>query len=102
MPPRPIRRLRDLVGERDPKVLAQPARGTMRGKVAVLQEGLTGRFDDHHALICRMMLSTIDTLTPKTDELTVSIKGHGEVAELRMERDILKRSVVLWVKEATK
>ena len=29
-------------GQRDPKVLAQLARGSMRGKIAVLQEALTG------------------------------------------------------------
>lgn len=60
-------------GQRDPKILAQLARGSMRGKITVLQEALTGHFDEHHALICRMMLSTIDTLTAQIEELTASI-----------------------------
>src|SRR6516225_4277444 len=44
-----------IAGQRDPYVLADLARGSMRGKRSVLQEALTGHFRDHHGYLLRMM-----------------------------------------------
>ena len=43
-----------------------------------------------------------DTDGLSTSDVEELKRLRAEVAELRMERDVLKRSVVLWVKEATK
>ena len=48
-------------GQRDPRALAQPARGTMRGKIARLEAALDcSFFTDDHAAVLTMMLAAID------------------------------------------
>jgi len=49
-------------GQRDPKVLAQLARGVMRGKITALQEALTGFFTGHHAFLLAKMLARVDAI----------------------------------------
>jgi transposase len=63
-----------IAGQRDPKVLAELARGRMRGKRAALVQALTGRFDDHHAELARMLLDQIDALGVQIDRLTSRIE----------------------------
>jgi transposase len=62
-------------GERDPKTLAELARGRMRGKRAALVEALTGCFDDHHAVLARMLLDQIDALDRQVEALTTRIEA---------------------------
>jgi transposase len=62
-----------IAGERDPRVLAALARGRMRAKHAALVEALTGKFDDHHAELARMLLDQIDQLSRQIDHLTTRI-----------------------------
>ena len=61
-------------GERDPQVLARLARGRMRSKHDRLVQALTGRFDDHHAELARMLLDQIDTLSAQIGKLTTRIE----------------------------
>jgi transposase len=63
-----------IAGERDPQILADHARGRMRPKLGVLVEALTGRFGEHHAFLCAMMLDHIDSLTVAIDTVTTQIE----------------------------
>ncbi|TFV52274.1 IS110 family transposase [Geodermatophilus sp. DF01-2] len=62
-----------IAGERDPRVLAGFARGRMRMKHTALVEALTGRFDDHHGELARMLLDQIDALNTQIERLTSRI-----------------------------
>jgi transposase len=63
-----------IAGERDPQVLAKLAYCNMKTKHAALVEALTGRFDDHHAELARILLDQIDTLSAKITSLTARVE----------------------------
>ena len=58
-----------IAGERDPKLLAQLARGRMRAKLSVLAEAFTGFFTDHHGFLLAKMLARVDALDADIAEL---------------------------------
>ena len=49
-------------GERDPDVLAELAMRKLRIKMPQIREAVPGRFNDHHAILVREMLTQIDHL----------------------------------------
>jgi transposase len=63
-----------IAGERDPRVLAELAKGRLRLKHAALIEALTGRFDDHHAELAALLLEQIDGLSAQIEHLDARIE----------------------------
>ncbi|PVY95463.1 IS110 family transposase [Actinomycetospora cinnamomea] len=63
-----------IAGRRDPKMLAQLARGRMRSKISTLEEAFTGFFTDHHALLLGKMLARIDALSTDITELEATLE----------------------------
>jgi transposase len=51
-----------IAGERDPEVLAELAKGTLRKKIPMLREALRGRFRDHHATILKITMDHVTHL----------------------------------------
>ncbi len=74
-------------GERRPRVLADLALGRMRAKIPDLAMALEGRFDDHHALMCRLHLDHIGHLDAMIAKLDAQIEAM--MAPFRAERDLL-------------
>lgn len=61
-------------GERNPEVLAELARGTLRKKIKELVPALTGRFMERHAFLLRQMLDLVDYLNKQIDRLDEEVK----------------------------
>ena len=62
-----------IAGQRDPRVLAEMARGSMRGKRQDLVEALTGRFNDHHAYLLTRMLARVAAIDADIADLDTRI-----------------------------
>ena len=76
-----------IAGERDPEVLADLARLSLRAKRAALEQALVGRFNDHHVFLARLHLDLIDDLSVKIDTLDQRIEKVIE--PLRSFRDLI-------------
>ncbi|CCK58803.1 IS110 family transposase [Mycobacterium canetti] len=64
-----------IAGERDPRRLADLARGRLKVKRSELIAALDGRFDAHHAELTRLLLDQIDGLTGQINVLTSRIEA---------------------------
>jgi transposase len=62
-----------IAGERDPVVLAEMAKSTMRAKIPRLVEALEGNFGAHHAIVCRQVIDHVDFLDASIARLTEEI-----------------------------
>jgi transposase len=72
-----------VAGERNPKVLAQLARRTLRKKITLLEEAFTGRFTDHHAFLLGRMLARVDAIS--TDVAALDARIEEQIAPLADE-----------------
>ena len=62
-----------IAGERDPKVLAELSKRTLRRKIPELREALRGRFREHHALLIGMSLDHAEYLEARIAKLDAEV-----------------------------
>jgi len=91
-------------GTRDPKVLAQMAKGRMRAKIDRLEEALSGHFGQHHAIVCRQIIDHVDfldhSIAALTEEITTRlVPFEAAVAILTSVPGISRRTAEVIVAE---
>jgi transposase len=65
-----------IAGERNPQVLAQLARSSMRKKIPQLEEAFVGYFTDHHRFLLAKMLARIDAIDADIADLDTKIEAQ--------------------------
>ncbi|MFC7248221.1 IS110 family transposase [Catellatospora aurea] len=78
-----------VAGRRDPHVLAQLARSSLRRKIDVLEEAFVGRFTDHHGFLLAKMLSRIDAI--EADIADVDARIQEQIAPFASAADRLEQ-----------
>jgi transposase len=79
-----------IAGERDPQVLAELARGTLRNKIPLLRQALYGRFSDHHALLTRLAMDHLEQLETMIGTLDAEVdQAIAPFAEARDRLDTI-------------
>jgi transposase len=83
-----------IAGQRDPHLLADLAVGTLVRKHPALIEALTGRFDDHHAMLAGQIRDHVDYLDAAITQLDTHIDQLID-AELRPFRHLIDLLITL-------
>ncbi|WP_019063677.1 IS110 family transposase [Streptomyces prunicolor] len=76
-----------IAGERNPEILAEMARASMRAKRQILAQALTGQFTDHHAFLARTMPDRIDAISATEARLSEEIAR--QLAPFRRQIELL-------------
>jgi transposase len=71
-----------VAGERDPRTIADLAKGSLRGKRDALAEALDGMFDSHHGVIAQALLDQVAFLDQRITQMEAgAIAALGQVEE---------------------
>jgi transposase len=71
-----------VAGERDPRTLADLAKGSLRGKRDALAEALDGMFDSHHGVIAQALLDQVAFLDQRITQMEAgAIAALGQVEQ---------------------